>query len=68
MGYRVLDMLKPPPFSLISEFDELSKSGVLGAPELATAEKGEQFLDAATQSVLSMLDEMSAWQFQEVVK
>jgi creatinine amidohydrolase len=65
MGYRTIDMLKPPPFSLINEFDELSPSGVLGMPELATAEKGSQFLESAAQSVVRLIDEMGGWNFQE---
>ncbi len=65
MGYRKLDMLKAPPFSLINEFDELSPTGVLGMPEMATAEKGAQFLEAATQAVVSLIDEMAGWSFQE---
>jgi creatinine amidohydrolase len=68
MGYRVTDMLKPLPFSLINEFDEISTNGVIGMPELATAEKGEQFLDAAVHAVVALLDEMRAWNFQEVQK
>jgi creatinine amidohydrolase len=65
MGYRRTDMLKPPPFSLINEFDELSASGVLGMPELATPEKGARFLDAAAQAVVGLIDEMGTWTFQE---
>ena len=68
MGYRVADMLKPAPFSLINEFDEISTSGVIGMPELATAEKGTQFLEAAGEAVVALLDEMRTWQFQEVAK
>jgi creatinine amidohydrolase len=64
MGYRIIDMLKPPPFSLINEFDEISENGVIGMPEFATAEKGERFLEAAAQSVVSLLDEMANWHFQ----
>ena len=36
--------------------------------EFATVEKGEQFLEAAAQAVVSLLDEMRAWRFQEVPK
>jgi creatinine amidohydrolase len=64
MGYRVSDMLKPLPFSLISEFDEISENGVIGMPEFASAEKGERFLEAAAESVVSLLDEMGKWDFQ----
>ena len=58
------DMLKSPPFFLINEFDELSPNGVLGMPELATAEKGEQFLDAAAQAVNGFIREFASWDFQ----
>jgi creatinine amidohydrolase len=68
MGYRVTDMLKPLPFSLISEFDEISENGVIGMPEMASPEKGEQFLEAAGDAVVSLLDEMRAWKFQETRK
>jgi creatinine amidohydrolase len=64
-GYRHTDMLKPLPFSLINEFDEISQNGVIGMPELASAAKGEQFLDAAVESVVALLEEMRGWRFQE---
>jgi creatinine amidohydrolase len=65
MGYRTIDMLKQPPFSLINEFDELSATGVLGMPQLATPEKGNAFLESAAKAVVRLIDEMSAWHFQE---
>jgi creatinine amidohydrolase len=64
MGYRTIDMLSSPPFSLVNEFDEISDNGVIGTPELATAGKGEQFIEAAVQSAVAMLDEMARWRFQ----
>jgi creatinine amidohydrolase len=63
-GYRTLDALKPPPFSLINEFDEISENGVIGMPEFATPEKGVEFLEAAAQATASLLDEMETWNFQ----
>ncbi len=65
MGFRTIDMLKQPPFTLINEFDELSATGVLGTPELASAEKGVRFLESAAQAVVSLLDEMAGWTFQD---
>jgi creatinine amidohydrolase/Fe(II)-dependent formamide hydrolase-like protein len=65
MGYRTVDMLKPLPFSLVSEFDELSPTGVLGMPEMATSEKGTRFLEAAAQATVDLIDEMAKWTFQE---
>ncbi len=40
MGYRSLDMLKPPPFSLINEFDEISDNGVIGNARAGDRGKG----------------------------
>ena len=65
MGYRTIDMLKPLPFSLVSEFHEISDNGVIGMPEFANAEKGARFLDAAVGAVVNLLDEMETWQFQQ---
>ncbi len=65
MGYRVTDMLHPLPFHMINEFDELSHNGVIGMPEDATAEKGSQFLEAAAQSAVALIDEIGEWTFQE---
>ena len=63
-GFRVLDMLKTPPFFLMNEFDELSETGVMGMPEFATAEKGELFLDAAVKAVSRFIEEFDSWHFQ----
>jgi len=63
-GYKTVDMLKAQPYFLIAEFDEMSESGVMGMPEFATPEKGEQFLEAAAQSVVRFLDEFARWDFQ----
>jgi creatinine amidohydrolase len=65
MGYRKVDMLKPLPFSLMSEFDELSPTGVLGMPETATSEKGILFLEAAVRATIELIDSMTGWTFQE---
>ena len=64
-GYRTIDMLQQPPFTLINEFDELSPTGVLGMPELATADKGAAFLASAAEAVVRLIDEMNGWNFQE---
>ena len=63
-GFRTIDMLKGEPFFMINEFDEFSETGVIGMPDFATAEKGEQFLEAAGQAVAKFLDEFGTWDFQ----
>jgi creatinine amidohydrolase len=64
MGYQTIDMLKSQPFFMINEFDEISVNGAIGMPEFASAEKGEQFLDAAASAIVRFLDEFERWNFQ----
>lgn len=59
--YRVLDMLRPQPYYVVRDFHELSDSGTLGMPSHASAEKGEQFLEAATEGVARFLAEFGSW-------
>ena len=40
---------------MVRNFDELSPSGTLGMPSLATREKGERFLDAITDAVVEFV-------------
>jgi creatinine amidohydrolase len=63
-GFRTIDMLKSEPFFMINEFDEFSENGVIGMPEFATPEKGEQFVEAAAGAVVRFLNEFQAWDFQ----
>ena len=59
--YRVLDMLRPQPYYMVRDFDELSESGTLGMPSHASAEKGEQFLAAAADGAAQFLAEFASW-------
>ncbi len=59
-GYRLLDMLRPQPYYMVRNFDELSASGTLGCPSHASAEKGERFLDAAVDAVCSLVAAFAA--------
>jgi creatinine amidohydrolase len=59
--YEVLDMLRPQPYFMARDFHELSASGTLGMPSLASAEKGEQFLAAITDAVIQFLREFAGW-------
>ncbi len=61
LSYRVIDMQASNPIALVSEFDELSDTGVLGEPELATAEKGRQFLDAFIPPIVTFLEDFETW-------
>ena len=63
-GFLTIDMLKSQPFYMVNEFDEFSETGVIGMPEFATPEKGERFLEAATQGVARFLEQFESWDFQ----
>ncbi len=62
-GYHLLDMLHPQPYFMVREFDEISSSGTLGMPSLASAEKGERFLAAAVESVAAFIRDFAGWDF-----
>ena len=61
LRYRVIDMQAKNPIAMVSEFDELSDSGVLGEPELATSEKGRLFLDGFAASIVEFLEDFAGW-------
>jgi creatinine amidohydrolase len=61
LRYRVIDMQAKNPVAMVSEFDELSGSGVLGEPELASAEKGRKFLSGFAESVVEFLEDFQTW-------
>lgn len=51
----VPDMLRPPPYFIVRNFDEISDNGTIGAPTLASAEKGRHFLEAAVDAVCELV-------------
>jgi len=59
------DMLAGTAHYLVNDFDELSKSGVIGMPESATAEKGERFLAAAAAAALAFVRDFQTWRYQQ---
>ncbi|HVV01288.1 MAG TPA: creatininase family protein [Verrucomicrobiae bacterium] len=59
--YRKADMLHSRPVYFVNEFNEISKTGTVGQPELATAAKGKKFLDGITTDVLAFVDDFARW-------
>ena len=51
------DLLQRPPAAWYRPFQAMTKSGVFGMPSLASAEKGERVLEAATTSLHDLLVE-----------
>lgn len=58
-GFRLLDMLRPQPYFMVRDFHEMSATGTLGMPSLASAGKGEQFLAAITDAVVAFLSQFA---------
>lgn len=59
--YRKADMQLAKPVYYVSDFDELSESGVIGHPDLASADKGRLFLDGIVAEVCTFVDDFLTW-------
>src|SRR5439155_26244609 len=59
--YRKADMQYTRPVYFVNEFHEISQTGTVGHPGLATAEKGRKFLDGVVKDVLAFVDEFAEW-------
>lgn len=59
--YRKADMQYGRPIYFVNEFHEVSDNGVVGQPELASAEKGERFLNGIVHEVTAFAEEFSKW-------
>ncbi len=59
--YRKSDMQYGRPIYFVNEFHEVSETGTIGHPDLASAEKGKTFFDGITRDVLKFVDEFATW-------
>jgi creatinine amidohydrolase len=59
--YRKADMQYAKPVYSVNDFHELSESGVVGHPDLATAEKGARFLEAIIKDVTAFVADFLTW-------
>lgn len=55
-----LDLFERGPLSAHWKTHELSESGVMGAPDLADAEKGRLFFDACVDGIVRIVEELRA--------
>jgi creatinine amidohydrolase len=60
--FRKADMQLGRPIVFVNEFHTISESGVVGHPDLATAEKGKRFLDGIVDAVAAFVEEYSSWE------
>ena len=59
--YRKTDMMHSRPIFFVNEFNEISDTGTIGFPEMATAAKGEQFVNGIVQDVTAFVDDFLKW-------
>lgn len=60
-AYRKSDMMHGRPIYLVDEFNEISESGTVGFPQMASAEKGKKFVTGIVQEVAAFVDEFAKW-------
>ncbi|MDE0303308.1 MAG: creatininase family protein [Albidovulum sp.] len=63
--YFANDLLSGGPVSAAASFKELSPTGVIGAPTLATRERGKELMDAIVSAVAAFLEEFAEWPLPE---
>ncbi len=59
--YRKADMQLGRPVFFVNEFHEVSDSGVVGHPDLASAEKGKRFFDGIVTEVSAFVEHFLTW-------
>ncbi len=59
--YRKSDIQHGRPVYFVNEFHEVTKTGTIGHPDLASAEKGKRFLEGIIQEVLAFVDDFEKW-------
>jgi creatinine amidohydrolase len=59
--YRKADMQYARPIFFVNEFHEVTQSGVVGYPDLATAEKGKRFFDGIVAEISAFVAHFLTW-------
>jgi creatinine amidohydrolase len=60
--FWVPDSAGPSRVMVGTSFDQITQTGALGHPELATADKGEEILATATREIVAFVREFATWQ------
>lgn len=55
------DLQRAPKVLTVQNFEEISETGTLGYPDLASAEKGERFLSGLSDALLAFVRDFSTW-------
>ena len=59
--YRKADMQLARPVYFVNDFHEVTENGVVGDPEIATAEKGKRFYEGIVESVTEFVRHYLTW-------
>jgi creatinine amidohydrolase len=59
--YRAADMQYARPVFFVNEFHEVTQSGVMGHPDLASPQKGKRFLDGIVREVAEFVEHFLTW-------
>jgi creatinine amidohydrolase len=59
--YRKSDLQYGRPVYFVNEFHEVTRTGAIGHPDLASAAKGRRFLDGIAQDVGTFVDHFATW-------
>jgi creatinine amidohydrolase len=59
--YRRSDMLHGRPVYFVNDFHEVTKTGTIGHPDLASPEKGKRFLDGILKDVTDFVRHYLTW-------
>ena len=60
--YRKADMQYGRPVAFVNDFHEVTKSGVVGHPDLATPEKGKRFYEGIVAAVTEFVEHFLTWE------
>jgi len=59
--YRTVDMLHGSPVYEVRDFDEISATGTVGHPDLASADKGQRFFNAIMEDCTAFVRTLQTW-------
>lgn len=67
-SYLTTDLLGSQAIRVYQDFGDLSPTGTLGDPSLASPEAGKAFFDAVTQALAAFIADFRAWRIPEAPK
>jgi len=59
--YRLCDMQQGLPYYMVEEFHEISETGTVGHPDLASKEKGRLFYEGILDAVCAFIKDFGSW-------